>query len=59
MHSLLIFNPVSGKKEARAERLGKIIENLTQEGNEVTVYQTRGKGDVFVKRKLGQTLSEN
>ena len=45
MHSLLIFNPVSGKKEARIERLGRIVSGLSEEGAEVTVYQTRGKGD--------------
>ena len=45
MRSLLIFNPVSGKKEARMERLGNIVSTLTLEGNEVTVYQTQGKGD--------------
>ena len=56
MHSLLIFNLVSGRKEARAERLGKIIGSLTQDGNEVTVYQTRGKGDA---REYLQSLQEN
>lgn len=45
MHNLLIFNPVSGRKEARTERLGQIVSTLTLEGNEVTVYQTQGKGD--------------
>ena len=55
MHSLLIFNPVSGKKEARTEKLGKIVESLTQEGNELTVYQTRGKGDA---REYIQLLKE-
>ncbi len=45
MHSLLILNPVSGKKESREERIGQIICRLTQDGNEVTVCQTRGKGD--------------
>lgn len=56
MHSLLIFNPISGKKEARAERLGKIISSLTQDGNEVTVYQTRGKGDA---KSYIQLLQDN
>ena len=45
MRNLLIFNPVSGRKEARTERLGRIVSTLTLEGNEVTVYQTQGKGD--------------
>ncbi len=45
MHSLLIFNPVSGKKEGRLERLGNLITGLTEQGEELTVYQTREKGD--------------
>ena len=45
MHSLLIYNPVSGKKEARIEKLGRIVSGLSEDGAEVTVYQTRGKGD--------------
>lgn len=45
MHDLLILNPVSGKKELREERIGKIVTSLAQNGNEVTVCQTRGKGD--------------
>lgn len=45
MHSLLIYNPVSGKKEARAERLGRIVSGLSEQGQEVTIYQTQGKGD--------------
>lgn len=44
MHTLLVFNPVSGKKESRAERLGRIIFSLSEQG-EVTVYQTKKKGD--------------
>ena len=45
MHSLLIFNPVSGKKEGRLERLGRLVLGLTDQGEELTVYQTKGKGD--------------
>ena len=45
MHTLLIFNPVSGKKEARIERLGRIVSGLSEDGAEVTIYQTQGKGD--------------
>ena len=45
MHTLLIFNPVSGKKEARIEKLGRIVLGLTANGDEVTVHQTSGKGD--------------
>lgn len=45
MHSLLIYNPVSGRKESRAERLGKIVSELTENGNILTVYQTQAKGD--------------
>ena len=45
MHSLLIYNPVSGKKESRMERLGRIVCGLSENGDEVTIYQTRGKGD--------------
>ncbi len=45
MHSLLIYNPVSGKKEGRAERLGNIVMALTEQGEELTIYQTQGKGD--------------
>ena len=45
MHSLLIFNPVSGKKEARAERLGNIVSSLTEHGEVVSVYQTMEIGD--------------
>ncbi len=44
MHSLLVFNPVSGRKEGKNERLGRMIANLTASGEEVTVYQTGGKG---------------
>ena len=43
MHSLLIFTPVSGKKEARTEKLGKIVESLTQEGNELTANMPKNK----------------
>ncbi len=56
MHSLLIFNPVSGKKEGRMERLGTIVSTLTLEGNEVTVYQTQGKGDA---REYAASQKEN
>ena len=45
MRSLLIYNPVSGRKEGKNERLGRIIGNLTAAGKEVTVCQTTGKGD--------------
>ncbi|MBE5952350.1 MAG: diacylglycerol kinase family lipid kinase [Lachnospiraceae bacterium] len=45
MHSLLIYNPVSGRKDGKKERLGRIIENLTASGKEVTVCQTIGRGD--------------
>ena len=45
MHSLLIFNPASGKKEARAERLGSIVCSLTEQGEVLSVYQTMEKGD--------------
>lgn len=45
MHSLLIYNPVSGKKDGRLERLGNLVMGLTGQGEELTVYQTREKGD--------------
>ncbi|MBO5351801.1 MAG: diacylglycerol kinase family lipid kinase [Lachnospiraceae bacterium] len=55
MHNLLILNPVSGKKESREERIGQIICRLTQNGNEVTVCQTRGRGDA---REFAATAPE-
>ncbi len=45
MHNLLIYNPVSGRANFRTEHLGKIVYELTCEGNELSVYQTQGKGD--------------
>lgn len=45
MKVLLIYNPVSGKTHFRTERLGKIVNALAENGNEVVVYQTQGKGD--------------
>lgn len=53
MHNLLIYNPVSGRANLRWERIGKILYELTKNGDEVTVYQTQGKGDarLFLGRK--------
>lgn len=45
MHSLFIFNPVSGKKDGRNEKIGNYIQRLTQNGDTLEVYQTQGKGD--------------
>ena len=45
MHYLLVFNPVSGRNESKTERLGKIVFELTRDGNEVTIYQTQNKQD--------------
>ncbi len=54
MQNLLIYNPVSGRKEGRNERLGRIVGALTRDGQELTVYQTQGKNDArdcIIKRK--------
>lgn len=56
MHNLLIYNPVSGRSNFRTEQLGKIIYELTCEGNELTVYQTQSKGDA--KRYLSEISPE-
>lgn len=45
MRYLFIYNPVSGKENNRANRIGKCLLQLGQGGNEVLVYQTQGKGD--------------
>lgn len=44
-HNLLIYNPVSGKTILKEEYLGRVIHNLTKDGDEITVYQTQKKGD--------------
>lgn len=44
-HNLLIYNPISGRTGARDDYLGKVVQGLTDDGNELTVYQTQGKGD--------------
>ena len=58
MRSLLIYNPVSGRKEGKNERLGRIIGSLTSTGKEITVCQTMGKGDAkeSVLRHAGENF---
>lgn len=58
MRNLLIYNPVSGRKEGKNERLGRIIGSLTTMGKEVTVCQTMGKGDAkaSVLRHAGENF---
>lgn len=53
MHNLLIYNPVSGRTNLRLERIGRIIFELTNSGNELTVYQTQSKIDIrnFIRTK--------
>ena len=51
-HNLLIYNPVSGRTGARDDYLGKVVQGLTDDGNELTVYQTQGKAERSAVIKL-------
>ena len=42
-HNLLIYNPVSGRTGARDDYLGKVVQGLTDDGNELTVIRLRAK----------------
>lgn len=45
MKVLLVYNPVSGKSINREQNLGNILLELGKSYNEITVYQTKSKGD--------------
>ena len=45
MKILIIYNPVSGKSTNREQRLGKVLMELGQSENEISVYQMKAKGD--------------
>ena len=52
-HDLLIYNPKSGRTGLKDDFLGRIVQELTENGTMVTVYQTQNKGDAkeYIKRK--------
>ena len=45
MNSLLIYNPIAGVDRNRNSQIGKIIRSLGRSCGELTIYQTRYKGD--------------
>ena len=44
-HKLLIYNPIAGVDRKRNSQLGKSVRELLSSGGELTIYQTRYKGD--------------
>lgn len=45
MKNLLIYNPVSGVDKNRDNQLGKLVRELSVDNGELTIYQTKHKGD--------------
>ncbi|MBQ8815903.1 MAG: diacylglycerol kinase family lipid kinase [Lachnospiraceae bacterium] len=45
MNSLLIYNPIAGVDRNRNSQIGRTVRALAGNGGELTVYQTRYKGD--------------